>query len=138
MEPPYRVVLRSLVYPGWGQLYNKKYVKALTVFVSESALLGMIYTESRAASKAYDAHLAAPDDVSAARFFTDYERHFTRQESLTWWAAGLVLFSLADAYVDANLLTFEEEFGEPKGKVSVSFQPDSFSAGGFVCLRYGF
>jgi hypothetical protein len=131
-------VLRSLVYPGWGQLYNRKYVKALVVFASESALLGMIYTESRAASRAYDAHLVAPDEATSAKLYADYEEHFNRQESFTWWAAGLVLFSLADAYVDANLLTFDDEFGEPSKKVSLSVEPYSSSLGGFICLKYGF
>jgi hypothetical protein len=163
VEPPYRIVLRSLLYPGWGQLYNGKSLKALAVFVSEGSLLGMIYSESRAASRAYDKHLVATDDTRAAELYSEYEDHFNREESLSWWAVGLVLLSLADAYVDANLITFEEEFGEPgegggrgggpavsgggkggsgtgnpRGKVSMSVQPDQSLAGGFLCLRYGF
>ena len=159
IEPPYRIVLRSLLYPGWGQLYNGKSLKALAVFVSEGALLGMIYSESRAASRAYDKHLEATNDTRAAELYADYEDHFNRQESLTWWTAGLVLFSLADAYVDANLITFEEEFGEPgegsgrtgggatrggpdtarpRAKPGISFQADPSLAGGFLCLSYGF
>ncbi len=161
VEPSYRVVLRSLVYPGWGQLCNGKSLKALAMFVAEGAFLGMIYTESRAASRAYDKHLAESDDVRAAELYAEYERHFERQESFTWWTVGLVLFSLADAYVDANLITFEDEFRDPgpgsgkqgdpgqggagrgaadgrREKVTVSFQPGQFSAGGFVCLNYGF
>ncbi len=163
IEPPYRIVLRSLFFPGWGQLYNGKSLKALAVFASESALLGMIYTESRAASRAYDKHLVASNDARAAELYSEYETHFKRQESLTWWTAALVLLSLADAYVDANLITFEDEFGEPReggvrgggpavsrsprrssgtgyprGKVSMSIQPGPSPAGGFLCLSYGF
>ena len=163
VEPSYRVVLRSLVYPGWGQLYNGKSLKALAMFVSEGAFLGMIYTESRAASRAYDKHLAEPDVARAAELYSEYEKHFERRDSFTWWTVGLVLFSLADAYVDANLITFEDEFRDPgqgsgrqgdagqrgagrgaaaadgrRDKVTLSFQPGQFSAGGFVCLNYGF
>jgi hypothetical protein len=159
VEPSYRVVLRSLVYPGWGQLHNGKSLKALAVFVSEGALLGMIYTEARAASRAYDKHLAESDVERAAELYSEYEKHFERQESFTWWTVGLVLFSLADAYVDANLVTFEDEFrdtgqgaagaggaggdgadatGGHWDKVSVSFQSDQSCAGGFVCLSYAF
>ncbi len=126
------------MYPGWGQLQNKSYVKALAVFVSETALLGMIYRESREASQAYEAHLAAPDEVSAARLYAEYEEHFEKQEALTWWTAALVLLSVADAYVDANLATFEDEFGEPGSRVSLSVEPGAFSRGGFVCVSYGF
>ena len=152
-EPPYRVVLRSLFYPGWGQMCNKKPLKALAVFAAEGTILGMIYSESRAASRAYDKHLEEPDGARAAELYADYERHFERQETFTWWAAGLVLLSLADAYVDAHLYTFEDEFGEPEGgggkqggpdkgtpraKVGVSFQPDPSLSGGFLRVSCGF
>jgi len=163
VEPPYRIVLRSLLYPGWGQLYNGKSLKALAVFASESALLSMIYTEWRAASRAYDAHLTEPDDTKAAKLYAEYEDHFNKQETYAWWTAGFVLLSLADAYVDGNLITFEEEFGgsaeegvstggpdatsdrrggsgtgSPRSKVSMSIQPAPSLAGGFLCVSYGF
>jgi hypothetical protein len=138
LDPPYRVALRSLVFPGWGQLYNKQYVKALVVFACESALLGTIYGEYRLASEAYDRHLSTEDVAEAERLYAEYEKHFERQESLIWWTAGLVLFSLADAYVDANLATFEDEFGDPPGRVSLYLEPDVVSGGGFLCLKYNF
>ena len=137
-EPSYRVVLRSLVYPGWGQLHNGKYLKALSIFASETALLAMIYHESKESSRAYEAHLAAPDRTVAAKFYARYEEHFERRESLIWWTAGLIAFSLADAYVDANLVTFEEEFGEPEENTRISLNARSSPRGGFVCLEYSF
>jgi hypothetical protein len=135
IEPAYRIVLRSLVYPGWGQLYNRKYFKALVVFTSEATLLGMISTESRQASEAYNDHLAARDLATAERLYAEYERHFNRMDSLVWWAAGLVLYSLADAYVDAHLITFEEEFGEPQKKAEISLTTGGYPNGGFVGLK---
>jgi len=138
IEPPYRIVLRSLLYPGWGQLCNRKYFKALAVFTSEATLLGMIYTESREAREAYDAHLFAPDVATSERLYAEYEKHFDRRDSLIWWTAGLVLFSLADAYVDAHLLTFEEEFGESQKKGDISITTVGRRDGGFVGLKYVF
>ncbi|UCF78991.1 MAG: hypothetical protein JSW03_01635 [Candidatus Eiseniibacteriota bacterium] len=138
VEPSYRVMLRSLVYPGWGQLYNGSSTKAVVVFASETALLGMIYHESREATKAYDAHLAAPDPNAAARLYEEYERHFERRESFIWWTVGLVLFSMADAYVDANLTTFEEEFDDTKEGPRVSLRATGSPRGGFVSLQYLF
>jgi hypothetical protein len=135
VEPAYRVVLRSLVYPGWGQLYNRKYLKALAVFTSEATLLGMIYTESREASRAYDAHLVAPDLATAERLYAEYDRHFNRRDSLIWWTAGVVLFSLADAYVDVNLITFEDEFGERQKTAEISLTGGGYPNGGFVGLK---
>jgi hypothetical protein len=135
IEPAYRVVLRSLVYPGWGQLYSKKYLKALAVFTSEATLLGMIYTESREASKAYDAHLVAPDPATAERLYAEYDRHFNKRDSLIWWTAGVVLFSLADAYVDANLITFQDEFGESQKTAGISLTGGGNQDGGFVGLK---
>jgi len=138
VEPPYRVILRSLLYPGWGQLYNGKYLKALVVFATESTLLSMIYTESRQASRAYADHLATPNPIVAERLYAEYERHFNRRDSLIWWTAGLVLFSLADAYVDSHLITFDEEFGEPQQKADVSLTTGGLRNGGFVGLTYVF
>jgi hypothetical protein len=135
VEPAYRVVLRSLVYPGWGQLYNRKYLKALAVFTSEATLLGMIYTESRQATEAYDDHLVAPDLATSERLYAEYERHFNRRDSLIWWTAGVVLFSLADAYVDANLITFEDEFAESQKRVGISLTGGGYQDGGFVGLK---
>ena len=135
VEPAYRVVLRSLVYPGWGQLRNRKYLKALAVFTSEATLLGMIYTESREATKAYDAHLVAPDLATAERLYSEYDRHFNKRDSLIWWTAGLILFSLADAYVDANLISFEDEFGEKRKMAEISLTGGGCQNGGFVGLK---
>ena len=134
VEPPYRIVLRSLVYPGWGQLCNRKHMKALTVFTSEITLLGMIYTESREASEAFDEHLITDDVAAAERLYAEYESHFERRNSLIWWTAGLILFSLADAYVDAHLLTFQEEFGEPDER-AISLTTGGYPNGGFVALK---
>lgn len=137
-EPPYRIVLRSLVYPGWGQLYNRKYFKALAVFTSEATLLGMIYSESKEASEDYDAHLVAPDPATAERLYNEYAKHFDKRDSLIWWTAGLVLLSLADAYVDAHLLTFEQEFSESRGRTEFLISAAPCPRGGFVGLSYLF
>jgi hypothetical protein len=138
VEPSYRTVLRSLLYPGWGQLRNSKHLKAVVFFASETALLGMIYNESREATRAYDAHLAAPDRTEAAKLYEEYEEHFERRESLIWWTAGLVLFSLVDAYIDANLITFEEEFDDAPEQSRISLKPRGRPGGGFISLEYVF
>lgn len=116
-------------------------MKAVIIFASETALLGMIYRESREVSEAYEAHLVAPDKAVAARFYEEYERHFDRRESLIWWTVGLVLFSLADAYVDANLITFEEEFDEAdeaEEESRISLKTRQSPQGGFISLQYVF
>jgi len=119
-------------------LYNSKYLKAVVIFASETALLGMIYHESREASKAYDAHLEASDITVAEKFYEEYETHFERRESLIWWTAGVVLFSLADAYVDANLITFEEEFDGTREEPRISLKARGSPQGGFISLQYVF
>lgn len=138
VEPAYRVVLRSLLYPGWGQLYNRKYLKALAVFSTEATLLGMIYTESKEASQAYSAHIVAPNPATSERLYREYEKHFDRRDSLIWWTAGLLLFSLADAYVDAHLLTFEEEFGQRLEKGNISLAAAAEPRRAFIGVRCNF
>jgi len=38
VKSPTGAMIRSLLFPGWGQLYNKKYFKAILVFGAEIGL----------------------------------------------------------------------------------------------------
>lgn len=93
-KSPTGAVLRSTVFPGWGQWYNGKWFKALMIFSAETGLLiNSIYL-----NKKY--HESK----------TEREREFYRDNRnlSNWWLAGVFIFSLLDAYVDAHLYNFDE------------------------------
>ena len=62
---------------------------------------------------------------------TDYEREFyiNNRNLSVWWLVGVTLFSVADAYVDAQLSDFDETPDLSKGRVtpSVAINEKGFS-----------
>lgn len=85
-------VLRSLAVPGWGQLYNEAYFKALFFAASEGILIGRI-------SKQHDLMMRFKTGGNSLK-----EQIFReRRNKLLWWLAGFVLLSCGDAYVDAHM-----------------------------------
>ena len=93
-KSPTGAMIRSLVFPGWGQFYNKKYFKAILVcgveigLIANSIYLNQKYLKSE----------------------TDNEREFyiNNRNISNWWLVGVILISMADAYVDAHLHNFDE------------------------------
>ncbi len=94
VKSPTGAMIRSMIIPGWGQLYNKKIFKAILVFCVETGLVAnSIYLNQKyKASK------------------TDLEREFyiNNRNLSNWWLVGAILFSMADAFVDAHLSDFDE------------------------------
>ena len=73
--------------PGAGQLYNQKYLKGMLIFSSEAALI---------------------------RNISLYSANITMRNSLMWWAIGIYVFNIVDAYVDAELSTFTDNKNKDK------------------------
>ncbi len=93
---PSGAMWRSMALPGWGQLYNRKYLKAAIYGGGEIALFYASLVQNRRYKQARE-----DEDWIAADF---YENDRNR---LRWWLAGTILFSMADAYVDGQLWDFE-------------------------------
>jgi hypothetical protein len=90
---PTGAMLRSLVFPGWGQLYNRKYSKALLFFGGETGLMAMaIHLNQRAVAM----HGKIQDSYRNNR------------NTANWFLLAAVVFSMLDAYVDASLSDFDE------------------------------
>lgn len=97
IKSPSGAALRSLVIPGWGQYYNGKKIKAALAFAGEAGLLGMALHWN---NKAADAKLANDDDNRL--LFEDW------RNGCYWGLAALIVYSMLDAYVDAQLSDFDE------------------------------
>jgi len=93
---PSGAMWRSVLLPGWGQLYNRKYLKSLIIGGGEIAIIYGIWYQHNQYHDARDI-----GDTKAADFYRD------DRNRLTWWLAGIILYSMADAYVDAHLMNFD-------------------------------
>ncbi len=93
-KSPRGAMLRSLAFPGWGQVYNKQYIKSVIVFSGVTFFVTQIIRFNR------NARNAAPG--SAERNSSIDKRN------LQFWLIGATtMISMLDAYIDAILYDFD-------------------------------
>lgn len=93
VKDPTGAMLRSVFVPGWGQFYNGKWLKGTIIAGAEVGLITnaiVLHQYMKAADTEYDKD-----------FYWD-----NRNLSL-WWLGATILYSMADAYVDAHLSDFD-------------------------------
>ncbi len=121
-KSPTGAMLRSLVFPGWGQWYNNKKIKAIVFFCGETALLtNAIYLNQQ---------LVNSEDLATREFYIN------NRNLSVWWLVGVVLFSMGDAFVDAHLADFDESPSLTISPVQIqgAGQKDVFAIS--VCFRW--
>ena len=126
---PKRALWLALVIPGGGQIYNRKYWKLPIVY---GGFLGCTYAltwnnmmlhdyqqayldimDSDPATKSYEKMLPMGYDISGKeeRFktiFKNKKNHFRKYRDMSIFAfVGVYLISVIDAYVDAELSSFD-------------------------------
>ena len=126
---PVRATWLALVFPGGGQIYNRKYWKLPVVY---GGFLGCTYAltwnnmmlhdyqqayldimDSDPATKSYEKMLPLGYDISGKeeRFktiFKNKKNHFRKYRDMSIFAfIGVYLISVIDAYVDAELSSFD-------------------------------
>ena len=86
----------SFAIPGGGQFYNRKYLKTLIIGGGEIAIIYSIARYHHRHKKA-----RSDGDTDASDFYKE------NRNRMSWWLAGIILYSMADAYVDGHLWDFE-------------------------------
>ncbi len=98
-------MLRSLVFPGWGQFYNDEPVKGLLYGTLEFGLLGLVLYENHEAENAREMYL----ETGQESWQNSYDNHSDLRRDFIWYTAGAWVVGLLDAYVDAYFFSFEAE-----------------------------
>lgn len=114
VKSPWGAVLRSAILPGWGQVYNEKYLKGALALAINGALLWQVF----------DYH----DQWQS----TGQQNYRDKRNLYTWYWGLAYLLTMVDAYVDASLFGFDKAMdiaALPPG-------PGGFSAG--IALRFRF
>ena len=93
-------MLRSAAVPGWGQITNHKWIKAVAVAGGEGFLI----------SKAIGEYSKEQDAANLGDALSK-ESHYNLKVNYIWWAVTVHLLQMADAYVDAHLASFDTDFG---------------------------
>lgn len=103
-------MMRSIVFPGWGQWYNGKKWKTCLIIGGELGLVGNAMYMNQKMHQA-----STPEEF---RFYQD-KRNLT-----LWWLVGLYFLNILDAYVDAQLRDFDvsPELGMDRIKVTLAIR----------------
>jgi len=124
---PTGALLRSAILPGWGQLYNRKYFKALLYGGTEIYLIYKVQLRWRQMSEHEHNFLNTTDPVYQADQFALYEKRRDSRNVHLWLTSLVVFLSMFDAYVDAHLAGFDQPdkafqvyLGPEKDKVQLS------------------
>lgn len=111
-KSPKGAMIRSAIIPGWGQVYNKKYIKALVY------LGGEMYFASRYISLDDKIKKITVDGISDS-IIEDKEHE---RNGWLWLLGGGYLLALGDAFVDAHLYGLYDDT-----KLSVGLRTDDRS-----------
>jgi len=110
---PAGALLRSAMYPGWGQLANGKPVKAFVIMAVETYLAGVAISAHRRTNDIAEAARFATTEEEIARYEERLGAYEERRDAYLWWLGAAVLYSMLDAYVDANLAGVRESTSTP-------------------------
>ena len=107
---PTGALFRSVFVPGWGQFYNRKYVKAALIAGIEVYLINEVYTHWHKVTL-HEKHFTNAFDypVYQAEEFARYEKELDRRGNASWFLAATIFLSMFDAYVDAQLSDFDQK-----------------------------
>jgi hypothetical protein len=117
---PFWVMMRSAVVPGWGQLHNGSWLKALVFGGAQCAFIYGFYNEDRLAEDAAELALHYPELGPEYREISS--DHRAKKKDYIWWGAFATILSLGDAYVDAHLNRFDVEFRPEDSSMLLSFE----------------
>ena len=108
---PRFVMMRSLLFPGWGQAYNRAWFKAGAVAAGEVWLGVTVYNDQR---KLDDLQAQLDQAQHGTQDYVDlvneYNDQLDQRIAHTWLLGAVVTYALVDAYVDAHFRGFELEF----------------------------
>lgn len=112
-DAPRWVMLRSLAFPGWGQLHNGSWLKAAVLGGGEIWIIaGLVEDDRRVRQLRADAERAKAeaDNERYNQAVDAYNSRLNRFVSREWLLGGLLVYALMDAYVDAHFKDFKVEF----------------------------
>lgn len=110
-QRPMVAMLKSMVAPGWGQLGNKRYIKAFVYLGLEAWMVGASFHYNDQVSEFRRLFDATPIENTSLRndYYTLYKDRKDERSKYTWFAVIVAFVSMFDAYVDAHLSGFPRQ-----------------------------
>lgn len=108
-KSPTGAALRSLAFPGWGQLYVEHYVQA-PVFAAAAGFLWFNIVANHVDYKNYKADLSQHQDVNSYEYQVANSKMVAaidNRDLNAMYLLGVYLLSIIDAYAGAHLYDFK-------------------------------
>ena len=125
---PVRVMFESLLIPGWGQIENESYLKAVLFFGTYATFVQWGIRLNQDKQDAVGRLAGASEDELSA-FEAEVDRLSDARNSKYWYAGLTAVVAMADAFVDAHLKKFDERMDS-----DIAMTHDGFQVG----LRWSF
>ncbi|MFH1372711.1 MAG: DUF5683 domain-containing protein [bacterium] len=110
-QNPTAALFKSALLPGWGQVGNRRYIKALFFAGLDAWMVGGAIHYGRQAAGFYRRYES--EDASTSQglnnrneLYALYEDHKNDRNKMTWFAVIVTFVAMFDAYVDAHLSGF--------------------------------
>ena len=116
-KSPWGAVLRSAIFPGWGQIYNESYWKVPIVWGAMGWFV-YVWIDNNNKYNDYRSLYQQYPDYSVYKKYRDFYRD-QRDEFAIYFALTYVL-NLVDAYVDAHLFDFSVDNNYFTGQKMIS------------------
>ena len=105
---PTGALLRSALVPGWGQVYNRQYIKAGIYGGVEIFLLYRARQNWRQMDFHQSNFMNTDDPAYKAEQFNLYIQRRDDRNIYLWFTGLTIFISMFDAYVDAHLANFDQ------------------------------
>jgi hypothetical protein len=102
-QKPTVALLKSMVVPGWGQVGNKSYFKAVLFAGLDAWFVGAAIHYGRQASDFRDRFENTVEINSRNELYDLYLDRKDERNKYTWFAVIVTFVSMFDAYADAHL-----------------------------------
>ncbi|UCD64453.1 MAG: hypothetical protein JSW34_03195 [Candidatus Zixiibacteriota bacterium] len=102
-QNPTGALFKSMLIPGWGQLGNRKYFKAVLFAGLDAWFIGSAIHYGQQASDFREQFDASTDPTARNEFYDLYLDRKDERNKFTWFAVIITFVSMFDAYADAHL-----------------------------------
>jgi TM2 domain-containing membrane protein YozV len=104
---PGRAALYSLIIPGAGQFYNKRYWKIPLVYAGLGAVSYLLYNNNYYYQKKKRDYIASIGTAEVSLNYNYYIQAKKNRELAIFAVIGVHLFNVFDAYIDRHLIDFD-------------------------------
>ncbi|MEW5993531.1 MAG: DUF5683 domain-containing protein, partial [Candidatus Zixiibacteriota bacterium] len=108
-QPPTIALFKSLLVPGWGQLGNRRYIKAVVFAGLDAWFIGSAIHYGRQASDFRHEFENATPVADRNQLYDLYLDRKDERNKFRWFAVIVTFISMFDAYVDAHLSGFPHQ-----------------------------